>query len=360
MARKRKGELPSGNIRIKVYDYTDANKVKHYKSFTAPTKDLAQEMADNWKKLKNRAAADMTIGEVVKDYIDVNEPRLSPTTYRTYKSYEKYFENEPISLIKLGALTNTDVQAFVNRLSLKVSAKTVKNVYQVLKPAVELKREDFRFRVMLPPKEKKEKHIPTIEDIRLTIEACNCPEMKLAIKLSMYGMMRRGEVCALKIEDVDFKNKTISINKSLALTIDNVFVEKTTKTEASRRTIRISSNSLFKEIKALKRKKGSLLGMSPSQLSDRFVKTVQRAKVEPFTFHSLRHFGESTASALNIPPVYIEGIGGWEKGSDVRARTYDHTISVEEYKYSKLYSDKISTLLGENIPRNTPRKSAEA
>ena len=78
------------------------------------------------------------------------------------------------------------------------------------------------------------------------------------------------------------------------------------------------------------------------------------------TFATTSLFHRQIASALNIPPVYIEGIGGWEKGSDVRARTYDHTISVEDYKYSKLYSDKISTLLGENIPRNTPRKSAEA
>lgn len=36
MARKKKNELPSGNIRIQVYDYTDEDGKKHYKSFTAP------------------------------------------------------------------------------------------------------------------------------------------------------------------------------------------------------------------------------------------------------------------------------------------------------------------------------------
>ena len=49
MARKKKNELPSGNIRIQVYDYTDEDGKKHYKSFTAPTKAQAQALATEWK-----------------------------------------------------------------------------------------------------------------------------------------------------------------------------------------------------------------------------------------------------------------------------------------------------------------------
>ena len=35
---KKKNQLPSGNVRIQVYDYTDEDGKKHYKSFTAATK----------------------------------------------------------------------------------------------------------------------------------------------------------------------------------------------------------------------------------------------------------------------------------------------------------------------------------
>ena len=45
MARKKKNELPSGNVRIQVYDYTDDAGKKHYKSFTAPTRAQAQAKA---------------------------------------------------------------------------------------------------------------------------------------------------------------------------------------------------------------------------------------------------------------------------------------------------------------------------
>ena len=40
MARKRKGELPSGNIRVRIYDYTDLDGKRHYQSFTGRTKQM--------------------------------------------------------------------------------------------------------------------------------------------------------------------------------------------------------------------------------------------------------------------------------------------------------------------------------
>ena len=60
MAKKKKGELPSGNIRIQVFDYTDENGKKHYKSFTARTKAEAQALATEWKN-NRRELKDISI-----------------------------------------------------------------------------------------------------------------------------------------------------------------------------------------------------------------------------------------------------------------------------------------------------------
>ncbi len=49
VAKKKKNALPSGNIRIQVYDYTDVEGKKHYKSFTAPTRQEAKYLAAQWK-----------------------------------------------------------------------------------------------------------------------------------------------------------------------------------------------------------------------------------------------------------------------------------------------------------------------
>lgn len=51
---KKKNTLPSGNCRIQVYDYTDLDGKKHYKSFTAPTKKLAKMAAAEWKAAKEQ------------------------------------------------------------------------------------------------------------------------------------------------------------------------------------------------------------------------------------------------------------------------------------------------------------------
>lgn len=343
MARKTKGQLPSGNIRVRVYDYTDETGKKIYRSFTAKTRAEAQSMANEWKLGKKYAAENVTILDAVNEYVEINESRLSPTTYKTYRGYLRYFEDDPIGRVKLRDLTNTDVQKFVNALRQRLAAKSVKNVYNLLKPAVELKRDDFRFKCVLPAAERKEKHIPSIDDVKATLDACNIPELRIAILLALQGMMRRGEACALTFDDVDYVHKTISINKAYALTADNVYILKGTKTSASTRIVAVS-DTLLDEIKALPRKKGEILKMRPSQLTDRFVHTVQRANIEHYSFHSLRHLGESLASSMNIPAAYIEAIGGWERGSVVRTRVYDHAIGDEQVRYNAAYLNRLDAI----------------
>lgn len=346
MARKQVGQLPSGSVRIRVYDYQDENGKQHYKSFTGHTKAEAQQKAAEWRMSRAEAAAPITVIEAVKNYIAVNESRLSPATYRTYCGYLQYFEITGIGRIKLQNLTNSDVQLFVNTLSKSLSAKSVKNIYQLLKPSVELKRDNFRFKVVLPEQIRVEKHIPSADDIRKVLAACNCSEVKIAILFALEGMMRRGEACAVMFQDVDLEKHTISINKAFTITIDRDYVIKGTKTRASVRTVAISEH-LAELIAGLKRKRGYILGYSPQQLSKRFLRTVERAKVEPFTYHALRHFAESTASSLNIPAAYIEAIGGWEHGSEVRTRVYDHVIEDERSKYDQLLLERLQSVISE-------------
>ena len=77
MAKKKKNALPSGSIRVQVYDYTDAEGKKHYKSFTAPTKKQAQARAADWKANKNKA-------QVPDGQWYVKQPK----TYGSYREIE--------------------------------------------------------------------------------------------------------------------------------------------------------------------------------------------------------------------------------------------------------------------------------
>ncbi|MDT2306288.1 site-specific integrase [Paenibacillus larvae] len=60
---------------------------------------------------------------------------------------------------------------------------------------------------------------------------------RLFILGSMVGGFRRGELLALEWADVDFDNMTLSINKSISLTVDGRAVEKDPKSKSSKRVV---------------------------------------------------------------------------------------------------------------------------
>ena len=62
-------KLPSGSWRCRVYDYTDDSRIKHYKSFTAPSKKEAEYAATqyslNKKEAPNLVESMMTLEKAV-------------------------------------------------------------------------------------------------------------------------------------------------------------------------------------------------------------------------------------------------------------------------------------------------------
>ena len=85
---KKKNQLPSGQFRVQVYDYTDDDGKKHYKSFTAASKKLAQLAAAEWKANKDKPAPvvnDLSINEAAKRYLEVKKDVLSPSTLEGMK-----------------------------------------------------------------------------------------------------------------------------------------------------------------------------------------------------------------------------------------------------------------------------------
>lgn len=65
-----------------------------------------------------------------------------------------------------------------------------------------------------------------------------------AFRVLFFTGMRKGELLALQISDVDFKNKTLSINKSVSRGIDNTPIIATPKTKTSIRTIGLDEQTL--------------------------------------------------------------------------------------------------------------------
>ena len=338
MPRKKKGELPSGSIRVQVYIGTDESGKRKYKSFTAPTKVEAQAMADEWKTNRRTLKNALTVSVACERYIELKEGVLSPYTVMGYRSALRRLDNYALSKMSMDRVRNTDVQFFVSELAKNVSPKTVSNTFGLISSAFKMFLPDMQLHVTLPAKQKQQMYIPNSQEVQKLLDSCQTTEVKLAVLFAAIGTMRRGETCAVKFSDVDFKNNTISVNKSY-VKIGSVWELKAPKTFESNRTIRFPEY-VIDMIKSLKRTSGFIIDLNPDQLSDRFTIALKRSQLPHFRYHDLRHYAASAMHANGVPERYIEAIGGWKPGSNVLKRVYENVLDTELERIEKSMSEK--------------------
>ena len=330
MARKRKGELPSGNIRIQVYDYTDQNGKKHYKSFTAATKAEATALANDWKTNRRGLKENMTLSEAVERYIALKEGVLSPSTIAGYQCDLIRLRKHDVARKDLSVIDNIDLQRFVSEMAMTVSPKTCANTFGLVSATLNVFLPSFRVHVTMPERRRRKSNVPEVDDVQRLIDYCDCPEMKLAIILAAKYTLRRGEVCALTFDDVNYKTHHISVNKAF-VTVERKYWElKAPKTVFSYRDI-VVSDDVLDVIKSLDHRREYIIGMNPDQLEHKYQYLKKRSGVN-VRYHDLRHHAASVMHAAGIPQRYIEAKGGWRPGSKVLTDIYQHTFEKEMAK----------------------------
>lgn len=129
-------KLPSGNYRVRVLDYIDANNKRHFKSFTATTEKEAEFKAieleiNNKNNVKNIPYSELKLEQAYQRYIDSKSAIPSPSTIVGYKRYMKnHFKS--IMPMKLKDLNQEIIQIAVNEMALTHSPKSVRNSYGLL------------------------------------------------------------------------------------------------------------------------------------------------------------------------------------------------------------------------------------
>ena len=314
-------KLPSGSWRAQVYSHTADGK-RIYKSFTAKTKAQAEMLAAEYKAGKRRIEDnDVTVEEAIKGYIKIKEPVLSPSTSRGYTGLLRYFK--AIGKKRVSTLTSKDMQGFISDLTLKVSPKTVRNAYALLKCSVALYAPDLSFRVTLPAKQIKRPVSPSDEAVRALYDAAS-DKMKLCILLGMRGL-RRGEICALKYEDIT--DGIAHIHADMVKNASGEWIYKEIpKTSESDRFIPVPIGE----------GSGFVVQWTPDSVTKRFIELRDSLGLS-IRFHDLRHYFASTAAILNIPDIYTADLGGWTRDGSVMKSVYQNNIkSMSDY-----YADKL-------------------
>lgn len=207
------------------------------------------------------------------------------------------------------AITENDVQQFVvNKCASGLARKTVRDMVAVLKSVIK-----YGNRHAIYPFEEWEIEYPTHADTRpLPTLSLNHQRIlmrhlierptpqNIGVLLALCTGMRIGEVCALKWEDVDFKQKTITVKHTVGRVYNcelksTELLHSSPKTKNSCREIPISK-PLFQALKAVRKQSQSsyVLGISlqskePRSYRDYFGRMLKRLNIPHLAFHGLRH-----------------------------------------------------------------------
>ena len=344
MPRKKKGELPSGSIRVQKCIGHTAEGKRIMKSFTGKTKDEAERAYKRYLLTADEPApsgSGQTVHEAVEQYIAIKSEVLSPSTLRDYEGIlRRHLTNTPIAHKSVDAVTAKDVQFWVNSLAVGRSPKTVRNAHALLSSALALALPDAVFRVTLPAPKKPELYCPSDTDIKKLIAACgDDKELRLAVLLGAFGPLRRSEICALDADDI--KNGKLTVSKAMVKNPDGKWVIKQPKTLGSYRTIELPP-IVLSELSGVE---GRLITATPGAISSRFEHALNRAGVPKFRFHDLRHYSASIMHAIGVPDQYIMQRGGWSSDY-VMKRVYRDVIEDEAVKQNEKITDHFTAVVG--------------
>ena len=341
----------SGNFRCLVYDYTDINGKRKYKSFTASTKREAELMAAEYlngrtKKSKN----DITLGVAIDSYIEERTNILSPPSLKTYKTLSKKYEiYRDFKLVKFDG---DFLQKYVNELAQEYSAKYVSNIYGFISTVIQHYDTSITLSVTLPSKKKYKRYIPTQEEINSLYQAVKDTEMELPILLASMGMLRRSEICALTKDD--FTGNRIHINKAMVITPEYTWTTKAPKTYAGDRYVNVLPyiTELFMALP------GDSIGLNPDNITDRFGRLRERLGLPYFRFHDLRASGASIRHALGVPDLYVMSDAGWTNDKMLK-EIYGATMSDFGTEYDNKVSDFYNRMLTTDTDYSELHKALE-
>lgn len=311
-------QLPSGAYHAQVYSHTDPDGKRRYQSFTSfdyntVLLEVAQFKADKKQDKIDRATGKikMTLGEAMEKYMESKSAVLSPATLRSYRTIVRNYL-QVLQTVHVDELTRDQVQVAINQESMSHSPKTVRNIHGFLTAVLQTYRPDFVLHTTLPQKKKPSIDIPTEDEIKKLFDMTEGTDLYIPVLLGAVCGMRRGEIGALTWDSIDFEKQTITIDQSLVLGEDHEWIEKTPKTTAGARTIRMIPlvASALQKAKDDRTTPDGYITIRPDLISNRFYNLIRKSDLPNYRFHDLRHYTVSVMLSLNVPMNYIAGYVG--------------------------------------------------
>lgn len=331
----------NGTYSATVYVGRDANG-KNLRKYI--TKDTLKECKNAVRELEEEVA-NSTLNNLsmmkMSDYMDkwliINKPLLSSTTVKGYKMYiERHFK-PAFGRMKVSQITEMHIKEYLAEKLDTLSSTTVRKhfftlskiLYDAMKtksPCIDIKPpKNAEFKPMIPTEDQ-------FKEIYVTFKE-NSLEDEAIILLAGWCGLRRGEIFALKWDDIDEKDGTIRIDEAVALEEEGYqFDFKEPKSHNGIRTL-AAPDYLIELLKTIKSSRSSIqheiFTQNPHSFTKKYKRIILEKNLPQVRFHDLRHYHASLLYKNNVPDLYAaERLGHdiW-----VLKKIYQH-LGLEETK----------------------------
>ena len=286
--------------------------------------------------------------------------------------------------ITLGELNHSQIQAFLNyKMDQGLKGSSVKQYYLAIHSAfmwavkMEILQQHPMDKMVMPRADRHEAVFYNEDELNELFKVFEGHKIELIVHIAAYYGLRRCEILGLKWDSIDFKKKTISIERKVVSDYDEngkpkLFVETRLKTNSTRRTLPLiphieemllEKRKMDKHYKKLGGKNyntefegfvccdpfGKLI--SPNTVTHDFHEVIKKNGLKMLRFHDLRH---SCASLLLANDIPMKAIQEWlgHATFNITANLYSHL----EYNAKVASAETIARVLGskkEETPAET-------
>lgn len=338
-----------------IFEYVTRDTLKECKS---EARQIEQDIADGkFVRINN-----IRVTALIEKHFKVNRADYSPSTRSLYDDYFECYYKPFFGNKKVKEITEYDAREFRSSIIEKCPG-SARRIFSVIKKVFkDAMKEKSPFKdVKLPEETKVTYKVPEADDFEKIHEVVIGTNDEPKILCAGWGGLRRGEIFALKPDDLNFNNNTIRVDEDYVINEEGEYEFTDPKSEngfrevvvppylmellkpiAEERQRELLSTDLSKleekEIEEIKR----IFKGRPDNYSSYFAKLIRKKNLPKTRFHDLRHYQACWLFDNGFPDDYAAKRMGQTK--EVLRNIYQHLRPQKEkdldQKITKLHDQR--------------------
>jgi integrase len=307
-----------------------------------------------------------TVEQFLANWLTAHNPSVRPRTTERYEGFVRLHVVPAIGRVRLDKLTAQHVQTlYAQKLEEGLSPTTVNTLHMMLHKAL---KDAVRWGLIArnvcdlvsPPRRAHFEMKPLTKDqAQQLLSTLHGHNMEALFVLALTTGMRRGEILALKWQDIDFDQNTLQVRRIFTRSKGHRYVLAEPKTEKSRRSVILPSITvgLLKQHRMSQQQVKSEAGeywqandlvfctalgtpLNPNKVLERFETVLKKAGLPHIRFHDLRHSAATMLLAMGVHPKVVQELLGHNQIS-MTMDIYSHVLPTMQKEAMGMMNDAL-------------------